>query len=92
MRRKHFQPEQVIPKLREIDVHLQTGLSVKEAARKAGVTDATYYKWKKKYGGMKLDEAKRLKSLEKENSRLKRLVADLSLDNAMLRELSSGKF
>ena len=91
-RGKNAKPEEIIRKLREIDIHLKTGLTVKEAARKIGVTDATYYKWRNKFGNMQIDEAKRLKALEKENARLKRLVADLSLDNAMLKEVASGNF
>jgi len=71
---------------------LSKGKSVLQACKKIGVTEQTYYRWRKEYGGLKLDQAKRLKELEKENARLKKLVADVSLDNAILREASSGNF
>ena len=77
-------------KLREAEVLLSQGSTVAEASRKIGVTEQTYYRWRKEYGGMRLEQAKRLKELEKENSRLKRLVADLSLDNAILKEAARG--
>ena len=70
---------------------LSQGHNVEHVAKHIGVTDQTYYRWRKEYGGMKLDQAKRLKDLEKENSRLKRLVADMALDNAILKDISSGK-
>jgi len=90
--RKYLKAEQIINKLREVEIHLNSGLALSEAVRKIEVTEQTYYRWRKKYGGLKADEAKRLKSLESENARLKKLVADLSLDNAILREVSSGNF
>lgn len=90
--RKYLKAEQIINKLREVEIHLNSGLALSEAVRKIDVTEQTYYRWRKKYGGLKADEAKRLKSLESENARLKKLVADLSLDNAILREVSSGNF
>lgn len=71
---------------------LSKGKSVLQACKKIGVTEQTYYRWRKEYRGLKLDQAKRLKELEKENARLKKLVADVSLDNAILREASSGNF
>ena len=71
---------------------LSKGKSVLQACKKIGVTEKTYYRWRKEYRGLKLDQAKRLKELEKENARLKKLVADVSLDNAILREASSGNF
>jgi putative transposase len=77
-------------RLREAEVLLSQGSTVAEASRKIGVTEQTYYRWRKEYGGMRLEQAKRLKELEKENSRLKRLVADLSLDNAILKEAARG--
>lgn len=84
--------EEIIRKLREAEVLLSKGDSVARMARKIGVSDQTYYKWRKEYGGLKVNHAKRFKELEQENGRLKKLVADLSLDNAILREASSGNF
>jgi putative transposase len=78
--------EQIIPKLREVEVELGRGKTVAEAVKKIGVTEQTYCRWKKKFGGLRIDQAKRLKDLEKENSRLKRLLADAELDKAILRE------
>jgi transposase-like protein len=92
MVRKGFKPEQIISKLREAEVLLSQGTTVGEVCRKIGVTDVTYYRWRKEYGGMRVDQARRLKELEQENSRLKKLVADLSLDNAILKEASRGNF
>ena len=89
--RKHT-PEQIIHKLREVEVELSKGATVAQAAKKIGVADHTYYRWRAEYGGLRLDQAKRLKALETENSRLKKLVADLSLDNAILKEAASGNF
>ena len=90
--RKAFKPEQIIGKLREAEVLLSQGSTVGEASRKIGVTEQTYYRWRKEYGGMRVEQAKRLKELEKENSRLKKLVADISLDNAILKEAARGNF
>jgi len=90
MVRKTYTPEQIINKLREAEIHLSQGATIAEASRKIGVTEQTYYRWRKEYGGMRIEQAKRLKELEKENTRLKRLVADLSLDNAILKEASRG--
>ncbi len=92
MGRKHHTPEQIIRKLREAEVELAKGQSTAEVARKLGVAEQTYYRWRREYGGLRLDQAKRLKELEKENTRLKRLVADQALDNAILKEVSSGNF
>ncbi len=92
MVRKGYTPEQIINKLREAEVLLSQGAAAGEASRKIGVTEQTYYRWRKEYGGMRLEQAKRLKELEKENSRLKKLVADISLDNAILKEASRGNF
>jgi putative transposase len=92
MVRKAFKPEQIINKLREAEVMLSQGHTVGEASRKLGVTEQTYYRWRKEYGGMQVEQAKRLKELEKENSRLKKLVADISLDNAILKEAARGNF
>ena len=90
-RGKPEQAEHVIPKLREVEVELGRGKTVAEAVKKIGVTEQTYYRWKKKYGGLRMDQAKRLKELEKENSRLKRLLADAELDKAILREVAEGR-
>ena len=92
MVRKNFTPEQIINKLREAEIHINQGISIAEASRKIGVTQQTYYRWRKEYGGLRIEQAKRLKSLEKENTRLKKLVADLSLDNAILKEASEGNY
>jgi transposase-like protein len=78
MARRSYRPEQIIKKLREAEVLLSQGSTVGEAARKIGVTEQTYYRWRREYGGMSIEQVKRLKELEKENTRLKRLVADLS--------------
>jgi putative transposase len=92
MGRIRFMAEQIIGKLREAEVLLGQGTSIGEAIRKLSVSEQTYYRWRKKYGGMRVDQAKRLKELEQENARLKKLVADLSLDNAILKESLRGNF
>ena len=92
MAKKSHSPELIINKLREAEILLNQGASVGEASRKIGVTEQTYYRWRKEYGGMRIEQAKRLKNLEKENARLKKLVADLSLDNAILKEVAEGNF
>ena len=92
MARRLFRPEQIINRLREAEVLISQGATIGEASRKIGITEQTYYRWRKEYGSMGVEQAKRLKELEKENSRLKRLVADLSLDNAILKEASRGNF
>jgi len=92
MVRKNFTPEQIINKLREAEIHINQGISISEASRKIGVTEQTYYRWRKEYGGLRIEQAKKLKNLEKENARLKKLVADLSLDNAILKEATEGNF
>ena len=92
MVKKSHSPEQIINKLREAEILLNQGASVGEASRKIGVTEQTYYRWRKEYGGMRMEQAKRLKDLEKENARLKKLVADISLDNAILKEVAEGNF
>lgn len=83
---KRYKPEQIILKLREADVELGRGKAVPEICRQLGITDVTYYRWRKQYGGLRVDQAKRLKELEQENNRLKRLLADAELDKAILRE------
>ena len=92
MVKKAFKPEQIIGKLREAEVLLSQGATVAEASRKLGITEQTYYRWRKEYGGMRVEQAKRLKELEKENARLKKLVADLSIDKAILKEVAEGNF
>ena len=92
MAKRTFTPEQIINKLREAEILLSQGATIGEASRKIGVTEQTYYRWRKEYGGIRLEQAKRLKELEKENSRLKKLVADVSLDNAILKEAARGNF
>jgi len=90
MARKGYTPEQIINKLREAEVALSQGATIAAISKKIGVSDHTYYRWRKEYGGIRVDQARRLKELEQENSRLKKLVADLSLDNAILKEASRG--
>ena len=92
MVRKSYTPEQIINKLREAEILLNQGANVGEASRKIGITEQTYYRWRKEYGGMRIEQAKRLKALERENARLKKLVADISLDNAILKEVAEGNF
>ncbi len=92
MRKKRFTPEQIIKKLREAEVLQSRGETVEQICRKLGVTDVTYYRWRKEYGGMRVEQARRLKNLEQENGRLKNLVAELSLDNSILKEVSKGNF
>lgn len=91
-KRKRYGAEEIIGKLREGEVGLAQGQSVAQVVRKLGVSEQTYYRWRREYGGMKVDQAKRLKELERENAQLKKIVADQALDNAMLRELSRGNF
>jgi putative transposase len=90
MVRKGYTPEQIINKLREAEILLGQGNTISVITRKIGVSDYTYYRWRKEYGGLRIEQAKKLKSLEKENARLKKLVADLSLDNAILKEVAEG--
>ncbi len=89
--RKHS-TEQIIRKLREAEIELAKGRSVREVCKHLGVTDQTYYRWRKEYGGIRTDQARRLKELERENGRLKKVVADLTLDNVILKEAASGNF
>lgn len=90
MIRNGYTAEQIINKLREVEILLSQGSTVGTASKKIGVTEQTYYRWRKEYGGMRIEQAKRLKELEKENTRLKKLVAELSLDNAILKEVTRG--
>ena len=90
-RQKHA-AEQIISKLREAEVLQSKGMSIEEVMRQLGVSDATYYKWRKEYGGLRVDQAKRLKELEQENGRLRKVVSDLSIDNAILKEAARGNY
>ncbi len=92
MPRKRYTPEQVINKLREAEAAISGGSTVAEASRQIGVTKQTFYRWRNEYGGLRIDQVKRLKQLALENTRLKRAVADLTLDNQILREVSEGNF
>ncbi len=92
MPRKYFSTEQIISKLREAEVLLSQGKTAVEASRSLNISEQTYYRWRKEYGGMGTDQAHRLKELEKENARLKQLVAELSLDKAILKETVRGNF
>jgi transposase-like protein len=92
MPRKRHTPEQIIRKLREAEIELAKGVTTVDMARTLGITEQTYYRWRKEYGGLRLDQARRLKELEKENGRLKKLLAEQTLDNAILKEAASGNF
>ena len=92
MARKRYSAEQIIGHLRQVEVMVNQGRKMDDALREIGVTGNTYYRWRKEYGGLGLDQARRLKELETENGRLKRAVADLTLDNLILKEVSTGKF
>ena len=92
MSTKRYKPEQIVNLLRQIEVEVANGKSTPQACRDAEITAQTYYRWRKEFGGLKLDQAKRLKELEKENSRLKRLVAELSLEKQVLRDVAQGNF
>ena len=92
MKRKRFKPEEIVNKLREADVLLSQGKSIAQACKQIGITDQTYYRWRREYGGMKADQAKRLKELERENARLKGLLADAEIDKAILREAAHPNF
>lgn len=90
--KKAYEAEQITGMLRQCDVMLAQEKSIAEVCRELGISDATYYKWRKAYGGMKVDQAKRLKELERENVRLKRAIADLTLDKLILKEAAEGNF
>jgi putative transposase len=92
MARKRYKPEEIVAKLRQVDVLVSQGRSVAEAVRSIGVTQFTYYRWRREYGGLKTDQVKRLKELEKENQRLRQAVSDLTLEKLILREAASGNF
>lgn len=92
MKRKRHSPEEIIRKLREADALLANGATITEVAKRFGVSETTFHRWRNQYGGMKAPEAKRLRELEKENARLKRIVADQALDNQILKEVAKGNF
>jgi putative transposase len=92
MGRKHHKPEEIVAKLRQVEVLTVPGKSVADAVRSIGVTEATYYRWRSEYGGLKLDQVRRLKVLEQENSRLRKAVADLTLEKLILKEAASGNY
>jgi transposase-like protein len=92
MGRKRHKPEEIVAKLRQVEVLTSQGQSMAEAIRSIGVTEVTYYRWRQEFGGLKSDQVKRLKALEAENSRLRRAVSDLTLDKLILQEASRGNF
>lgn len=92
MGRRRHQPEEIIGKLREAEIVLSQGGSVADASRRIGVTEQTYYRWRKEYGGLKMDQARRMKELERENARLRQAVSDLTLDKQILREAARGNY
>jgi transposase-like protein len=92
MSRKRHKPEEIVAKLRQVDVLLAQGQTVADAIRSIGVTEVTYYRWRNEYGGLKCDQIKRLKDLETENARLRRAIADLTLDKLILQEAARGNF
>jgi transposase-like protein len=92
MARKRFKPEEIVAKLRQVEVLQSQGMAVVDAIRQIGVTEVTYYRWRKEYGGMRTDQLKRLKVLEKENTRLRRAVSDLTLDKMILTEATRGNY
>lgn len=89
---KRAKPEEIIAKLREVEVHLSQGATTGQAVRAIGVSEQTYYRWRREYGGLQVGQAKRMKDIEKENARLRRAVSDLTLDNQILKEVVRGKF
>lgn len=89
---KRFKAEEIVMKLREIELAQSKGMDTIQSCRQAGVSEQSYYRWRKEYGGMKMDQAKKYKELDRENNQLKKLVADLSLDNAILKEINRGNF
>ena len=89
---KRYKPEQIVNLLRQIEVEIANGTTTPQACKEAEITQQTYYRWRKEYGGLKLDQAKRLKELERENAKLKRLVAELSLEKQILKDVAGGNF
>ena len=92
MPQKKHKPEEIVAKLRQVEVLVSQGQSVAEAVRSIGVTEPSYYRWRSEYGGLKVDQVKRLKELERENARLRKAVSDLTLEKLILREAASGNF
>src|SRR5512136_2858023 len=92
MGRKRHKPEEIVAKLRQVDVLTSQGQSVAEAIRSIGVTEVTYYRWRQEYGGLRIDQVKRLKELEAENARLRKAVSDLTLEKLILKEAASGNW
>lgn len=92
MSKKRHTVESIIAMLREVDVQQSKGQTLGESVRQLGISDATYYKWRKEYGGLRVDQAKRYKELEQENQQLRKVVADLSIDNAILKEAARGNY
>jgi putative transposase len=89
---RRYKPEQIVTLLRQVEVEIANGKSTPQACKEAEITAQTYYRWRKEYGGLKLDQAKRLKELERENAKLKRLVAELSLEKQILKDVAEGNF
>ena len=89
---KRYKPEQIVNLLRQIEVEIANGKATPQAYKEAEITQQTYYRWRKEFGGLKLDQAKRMKELERENAKLKRLVAELSLEKQILKDVASGNF
>ncbi len=89
---KRYKPEQIVALLRQIEVGIATGKTTPQACKEAEITQQTYYRWRKEFGGLKLDQAKRMKELERENAKLKRLVAELSLEKQILKDVAEGNF
>lgn len=92
MARKNYAVEEIIKHLRTIEIESGRGIAIEDACRKIGIPHQNYYRWKKEYGGMQVDQVKRLKEIELENQRLRKLVSDLSIDNLILKEISSKNF
>jgi putative transposase len=90
--RRHYRPEEIISKLREAEILLAQGMKVPEVVKELGIHEVTYYRWRKQYGGMRVNQMQRLKELEKENSRLRKAVSDLTLDKMILQEAAKGNF
>jgi putative transposase len=92
MARKIYKPEEIVNLLRQVEVVVANGESTPQACKEAGIVEQTYYRWRREYGGLKVDQARRLKELEQENSKLKRLVSELSLEKLVLKDIASGNF
>ena len=92
MPKKTFTPEQIVTKLRQIEVLMSQGKTVSQASKEAGITDQTFYRWRKEYGGLQLEQAQKLKDLQKENAQLRRAVADLTVEKQILKDIAQGNF